>query len=276
MKRTLLALLVLVGLGSATIAHAGNPFDWIWTLNDSSGDPYTFPMSGSFSPDDPRVLVYIPGIHQPQLLALNGGVQVDPMTNQLVVDNIPQARVQTLVSDLAGKAPLSHTHTVAQITDIGGYVTALINAAATSSQQVDWANTNTASSTFIKNKPSMVFATTSRSLNTAFQVSATRAAFVSYTVDVASTLSLLAGETGTVVLEYADDSGFTTNVKTVQSVVSGNAGTLTLGLGLTQTTSASLTGIIPAGKYVRIRTINTTGTPTFTYRAEQEVFMAIN
>lgn len=118
----------------------------------------------------------------------------------------------------------------------------------------------------------MAFATPTRGLNgTAFQVDASRAAFVSYTVDVACTLSLTGGQTGTVTLQYADDSAFTTNVTTVQSSVSGNTGTLTVGLSLTQTTTASLTGLIPAGKYVKILTANTAGTPVFTYRSAQEV-----
>lgn len=122
----------------------------------------------------------------------------------------------------------------------------------------------------------MSFATSTRSLNSAFQVSASKAAFVSYTVDIATALSLTTGQTGTATLQYADDSGFTTNVVTVQSAVNGNAGTLTIGLNTVQTGTASLTGIIPAGKYVKIVTANTVGTPTFTYRAGQEVLMPSN
>lgn len=110
-----------------------------------------------------------------------------------------------------------------------------------------------------------------RTLNSAFQISSTRNSRVSYTISVAATLSLSGGQTGTVVLEYADDSGMTTNVMTVQSSVNGNTGTLTIGLNTVQTGSASLSGDIPAGKYVRIRTVNTAGTPTFTMGTAQEV-----
>jgi len=115
------------------------------------------------------------------------------------------------------------------------------------------------------------FASPMRSLNSAFQIDASRDAAVSYTVDVSATLSLTSGQSGTVTLEYADDSGITTNVVTVQSGVNGNTGSLTIGLNLTQTATCSLSGVIPGGKYVRIRTTNTSGTPTFTYRAAQEV-----
>lgn len=115
-----------------------------------------------------------------------------------------------------------------------------------------------------------VASSTTRALNTAFQVSSARPSMVSYGVDVAATISLTTGQTGTVALKYADDQAFTTNVKTVQSSANGNTGSLTIGLNLTQTATASVTGIIPAGKWVELVTTNTTGTPTFTYRTGQE------
>lgn len=110
-----------------------------------------------------------------------------------------------------------------------------------------------------------------RSLNSAFQISTTQDALVSYSVDISASLSLSGGQTGTVTLQYADDSAFTTNVKTVQSSVNGNTGTLTIGLGLTQLGTAAVSGMVPAAKYAKIITANTAGTPTFTYRTAQEV-----
>lgn len=115
------------------------------------------------------------------------------------------------------------------------------------------------------------FSFPARSLNTAFQIDAARDCLVTYTVDISASLSLTGGATGTVTLQYADDVGMTTNLVAVQSAVNGNTGTLTIGLALTQTATASLTGVIPAGKYVRIATANTVGTPAFTYRTAQEV-----
>lgn len=112
-----------------------------------------------------------------------------------------------------------------------------------------------------------------RSLNSAFQISTTQDALVSYTVDISCTMSLTSGQTGTVTLQYADDSGFTTNVKTVQSSTNGNTGSLTIGLGLTQVGTVSLTGMVPSGKYAKLVTANTMGTPTFTYRNAQEVLV---
>lgn len=117
------------------------------------------------------------------------------------------------------------------------------------------------------------FSAASRSLNSAFQISSTRDSLVSYAVDIAATLSLTSGQSGNVILEYADNSGMTTNVVTVNSCINGNTGTLAIGLNLTQTATATVSGMIPAGKFVRIRTANITGTPTFTYRTGQEVLV---
>lgn len=112
-----------------------------------------------------------------------------------------------------------------------------------------------------------------RSLNSAFQVSTTRDALVSYSVEIASVLNFATGEQGTVFLEYADDSGHTTNVKEVGRSVNGNIGTLLLGLNSTQTITATISGFVPAGKYVKLRTQNNTGTPTFTFRSAQETLL---
>lgn len=273
MKKALLAAVLLVGLGTASVAHADAPYEWIWNLLDSTSTPYTYHMDANPTPNEDRVLMYDPSDKQPALVPLNGGIHVDG-TGHLSLDNVPISKIDGLQTALNGKAALSHSHSTSDISGLASYVDARIGS--TTAFQADWSVTNTASSSYIKNKPSLSWATTTRSLNTAFQVSATRAAFVSYTVDIASTLSLLAGDTGTVILEYADDSGFTTNVVTVQSAANGNTGALTIGLNLTQVSTASLTGIVPAGKYIRLRTVNTAGSPTFTYRAQQEVLMSIN
>lgn len=113
----------------------------------------------------------------------------------------------------------------------------------------------------------------SRSLNSSFQISSTRNTLVSYSVDVSCSITLTAGQTGTVFLEYADDSGFTANVVEVCRFVNSNSGTLTIGLNLIQAVTGTLSGFIPSAKYCRIRTANTSGTPTFTFRSGQEVLL---
>lgn len=109
----------------------------------------------------------------------------------------------------------------------------------------------------------------SRSLNTAFQVSTTRDAVVSYSVDVSVASLLLAGAQGTVTLQYADNSGFTTNVKTVTGGTNATGGVL----NVSNVGTVNFMGMIPANKYVKLVTANTTGTPTFSYRTGQEVLL---
>jgi len=116
-----------------------------------------------------------------------------------------------------------------------------------------------------------IYATTTRSFNSAFQVSTTTDAEVRYTVQVANVLTLTGGAAGDVILEYADNSGFTTNVVQVGGFGNSNTGGLVVGLTLNDAIKGQVSGRIPAGKYVRLRTVNTTGTPTYTFVYTQEV-----
>lgn len=116
-----------------------------------------------------------------------------------------------------------------------------------------------------------VVVTAARALNTGFQVSTTSWVFANYSVDIATVVNLVGGQVGTVFLEYADNNTFTTNLVEVARFVNGQTGTLVVGLTLNQTNTGTLTGYIPPNKWVRIRTANTTGTPTFNIRSGQEL-----
>jgi len=113
----------------------------------------------------------------------------------------------------------------------------------------------------------------SRSLNSVFQVSTTRDALVNYSVDVATAATLLGGQVGTVYLEVATNSGFTTGVQELARFVNGNSVSLAIAITLNQNVTGTMTGYVPANYFVRLRTENTTGTPTFTYRSGQEVLL---
>lgn len=110
------------------------------------------------------------------------------------------------------------------------------------------------------------FTRPSRTLNTAFQISTTRDTWVVYTVDVSVTSLLLAGTSGRVYLEYADNSAMTTNLVTVNSTPNATGGVL----NVTNLGGGNVTGWIPAGKWARIRTVNVTGTPVFTIQPDQQ------
>lgn len=143
--------------------------------------------------------------------------------------------------------------------------------------QSDWTQSNSSAVDYIKNKPASPSArsqsSASRSLNSVFQVSASRDCLANYSVDIATSLTLITGQSGTVFLEIASDSGFTSNVQELARFVNGNTGTLTIGLSLSQNVTGTLSGYIPTGYYARLRTANNTGTPTFTYRSGQEVLL---
>lgn len=121
--------------------------------------------------------------------------------------------------------------------------------------------------------PARSFSYTTRSLNTCFQVSASRDALVTYGVDIATTLSLTTGQQGTVYLETYTNSSCSAGTQEITRFVNGNTGTLTIGLALTQNVTGTLTGVIPAGSYLQLRTQNNTGTPTFTARPGQETLL---
>lgn len=140
--------------------------------------------------------------------------------------------------------------------------------------QSDWEQTNISSLDYIKNKPApRSQSSATRSLNSGFQVSAARDALVNYSVDVSCSLTLTSGQSGTVFLEIASDSGFTTNVQEIGRFTNSSTGTLTIGLNLVQGVTGNLQGYVPSGYYCRLRTANNTGTPTFTYRSGQEILL---
>lgn len=114
-------------------------------------------------------------------------------------------------------------------------------------------------------------ASASRSLNTIFQVSATRDAWVSYSVQITVTASIGGGQNGDVILEIASDSGFTANVQTLSISGLGQTYTLAVAIQGVQPQTCVVTGYVPAGYYARLRTVNNTGAPAFAYRAGQEV-----
>lgn len=112
-----------------------------------------------------------------------------------------------------------------------------------------------------------------RSLNTAFQVSTTRAAMVTYTGSITTTANIAGGQDGSQILEMASDSGFTTNVQTLSSIRNSQVYTLAVAIQGVQIIQSTMHGWVPTGYYVRIRTVNTTGTPAHSFVSGQEVLM---
>lgn len=121
------------------------------------------------------------------------------------------------------------------------------------------------------NYPVRVFSNPSLAVNTARKASDVHDTLVVASVEIDANLSLSGGAKGTVSLQYADNNTFTTNLKTASIGVNGNTGTLTIGLNTTQAGGGVVMGIVPAGKFYRLFTTNTTGTPTFGTPVIQEI-----
>lgn len=161
-------------------------------------------------------------------------------------------------------APSPHTHAIADVTGLQASLNGKLNTPTGSQSQYVRGDGSLAE---LPTSPAPTFgATPARALNTAFQVSPTRNAHVAYGVDVTVTALLVGGSRGTVTLQYADNAAMTANVVTVLSGTSSVGGVL----NVSAIQTVVLTGWIPAGKYVRIVTANTAGTPTFAYNSGTE------
>ncbi len=107
------------------------------------------------------------------------------------------------------------------------------------------------------------------SSTSAAQLSTTRSAYVTYTYPT-NMASLLTSQSLTATLQYADDSGFTTNVVTFNNDVQGCSGILSL----TLSGRLQVQGIIPAGKYRKVTLTQSGGaTVPTTMSSGQEVLL---
>lgn len=109
---------------------------------------------------------------------------------------------------------------------------------------------------------------------TGFQVSATRNAVVNYSVTIATAVQIgvVTNVDGYVVLEIAPTNSATAGdwIEIARAAQAQNIG-LAVALSSTQKGGGNLTGIVPAGWYAKIRTVNLQGTPAYTYNSGQEV-----
>jgi hypothetical protein len=112
-----------------------------------------------------------------------------------------------------------------------------------------------------------------RSLNSGFQISTTRDAQVFYSVQITVTASIAGGQDGDLFLEIASDSGFTTNLQVVAVSLGSQSYSLAVALQGVQKGPLNVSGYVPAGYYTRLRTANNVGTPTYLYRAGQEILL---
>lgn len=121
--------------------------------------------------------------------------------------------------------------------------------------------------------PPMTQSEVTRPLNTAFQISTTRNAFATYSVQIQVTASISGGQDGDCFLEIADDQAFTTNVQVAMVTPASQAYSLAVALQGIAKSGANVLGMVPMGKWARIRTVNNVGTPAWTFRKGQEMLL---
>lgn len=118
--------------------------------------------------------------------------------------------------------------------------------------------------------PTPTQAAATRALNTIYQVNATRPSWVTYSVQITVTANITGGQTGDIILEVASNAAFTSNVQTVSIAGLGQTYSLAVAIMGVQPQTGVVSGLVPAGYYARLRTVNATGTPTYLFRAGQE------
>lgn len=108
-----------------------------------------------------------------------------------------------------------------------------------------------------------------RSLNTAFQISATNPARVSYTVSVYTTLSLLnLNSSANIDLQISTDGA--SNWNTINSAGVTRTLAVSISVGLNDTTRFNIQGEVPAGYFCRLAS-TVSGGATATFASGQEV-----
>lgn len=119
--------------------------------------------------------------------------------------------------------------------------------------------------------PSHSIVTTAAAAN-GWQISSTRTAMVTYSTTIVSTATIAGSATGYVVLEIsATNSSSAGSWQEIARTANGQAVSLAVTLQSVSTGGGQVMGLVPAGYYVRLRLVNTAGTPTYTYNSGEEV-----
>lgn len=118
--------------------------------------------------------------------------------------------------------------------------------------------------------PTHSIVTTAAAAN-GWQLSASRVSHISYSVLVTVTASIASGQSGYVVLEIAPtNSAIAADWVEVGRVSSSQTYTLAIAIQGVQGTGGSMSVFVPAGSYARLRSVNVTGTPSYTFVSGQE------
>lgn len=148
-----------------------------------------------------------------------------------------------------------------------------LSTVATSGSYTDLSNKPAAFS--FNNTPSRSIVTTAAAAN-GFQISSTRNATASYSITITASASGITGgaSSGYVVYEIAATNSATAGDWTeIGRWTNGQTFNSILTLTSTQPIGMDVMKIVPAGYYMRLRSVNVSGTPTYTVNSGQEVLL---
>ena len=121
------------------------------------------------------------------------------------------------------------------------------------------------------NTPSRTIVTTAAAAN-GFQISTTRNTIINYSATIVSTATIAGSATGYIVLEICPtNSSIAGDWIEIGRIPNGQAVSLAITLQSVSTGGGQVGGVLPAGYYARLRSVNTAGTPVYTYNSGQEV-----
>lgn len=267
-------VLTPTGMDSGGYFHIAATGDTLSNLTESSIPNLTSDLANKMSIPTGTTLQYILG---------DGTLTTFP--------TIPAAQLQsdwneanTGLLDYIKNKPTLTSGTVTSV--VAG--TGLSGGTITSTGTISLPNTGTAGtySTVTTDTQGRVTAGTNRSWNnaparsivtgtgaTGFQPSSTKDTLIKYGIKVVSTASIASGQEGYVTLEIAATNSATPSDWVNMGLDCGNGQTYSLAIALQgiQPTYCEVSGTVPAGWYAKLRSINVTGTPTYTYLGGQEM-----
>lgn len=289
--------------GSFSVAFASNPVSYHFgTITPPSGPDYAADLaSPAFDGTTAYLLGFNPSTGDLQKYWLNSGLfnsggQIDaivPITNVVGLNdylNDFNGNKFPFLYSAIGSATSTIDSLSSSISSLGTIVSAIgpaVNIAAfmgsnaSTSPYIASSTQNGFMSATDKVKldglASRVATTSTRSIvtgtgATGFQVSSTRDAEVRYSSTIVTTSSIAGSQNGTVVLEIAStDSATPAAWSEIGRCTNGTSYTLAVAIQGVSTQACQITGYVPAGYYAKIRSINNSGTPTYTYNSGQEV-----
>lgn len=224
------------------------------------------------------------GANNPVFYYLGSGlaastISSSPLKYELRVENVPWDQVQGLPDVMTDVTTLKAS--MLQISNNLLNTSTSLNASTTYAGFMSYADKvklnglSAPAALSFTNNASRTIQTVAAAAN-GVQLSSTRNAMVHYSVTTSSTVQIgvVTNVNGYVVLEIAATNSATAgDWQEIGRSGNGQNVGLSIALSSIQTTPQQLSGMIPAGYYSRLRSVNANGTPTYTYNSGQEVLL---